>query len=632
MMARLPLVGLAVLVALASSLPAAGADVPSVFGGRVPCVEQSGVQFCEGSIATRVASFDGVPLDVNVTLPAASTSGPWPLIVQLHGWSQGKSGGAITARARNGYAVLSYSARGFHGSCGSVASRTPDPSLAEPDVCAERGWTHLADARYEARDTQHLVGLLVDEGIADAARIGVTGASYGGGQSLILAALNGRTMLPDGRLVPWRSPAGVPLRIAAAAPIVPWSDLAAALAPNGRTLDYRVDNPYGARAGVQKESWNATLYGAGLGTGYYVPDGSDPSADLIGWNARVGAGEPYDDDPAVRRITRELSTFHSAYGIDDSVAPAPLLIYNAWTDDLFPADEAVRYWRRTSVKHPGAEIALHFADGFGHPRAALGGNAAVVQGRIDDFFARHLLGRDTEPTPAVETYTQACDDAPVEGPFTASSWDELHPGEVRLVDGRARSFDSTGGDPAVAAALDPLRGPPCRTVDATDDPNAATYRLPAAVGDGYTLLGAPTVLTDLAVRGRYPEIAARLWDVAPDGTQTLVAHDLYRPRDDHHRDVFQLHPNAWHFRAGHVAKLELLGQSAPYGRASNGSFTVTVRRLELRLPVREAPDGDPIRGPATPVLPAAESASGGACRLPGGRGGCRTIGTVPASR
>ena len=34
-----------------------------------------GVRFCEGSIATRVPSFDGVPLDVNVTLPAERVDG-----------------------------------------------------------------------------------------------------------------------------------------------------------------------------------------------------------------------------------------------------------------------------------------------------------------------------------------------------------------------------------------------------------------------------------------------------------------------------------------------------------------------------------------------------------------------------
>jgi hypothetical protein len=53
--------------------------------------------------------------------------------------------------------------------------------------------------------------------------------------------------------------------------------------------------------------------------------------------------------------------------------------------------------------------------------------------------------------------------------------------------------------------------------------------------------------------------------------------------------VFQLHPNAWHFAAGHVVKLQLLGRDAPYAQPSNGTFTITVSRLDLRLPVREQP-------------------------------------------
>ena len=74
-MPRFPVLGLSLLLALASALPAEAAKVASVFGGRVPCVEQEGVQFCEGSVDRRVESFDGVPLDVNVTLPPASASG-----------------------------------------------------------------------------------------------------------------------------------------------------------------------------------------------------------------------------------------------------------------------------------------------------------------------------------------------------------------------------------------------------------------------------------------------------------------------------------------------------------------------------------------------------------------------------
>ena len=66
-----------------------------------------------------------------------------------------------------------------------------------------------------------------------------------------------------------------------------------------------------------------------------------------------------------------------------------------------------------------------------------------------------------------------------------------------------------------------------------------------------------------AVTGRDPALAARLWDVAPGGaTQTLVARALYRPRPGKHQ-VFQLHPNGWHFAAGHVPKLELVGSDSP---------------------------------------------------------------------
>src|SRR5262249_4441755 len=157
----------------------------------------------QGDVAHRVPSWDGVPLDANLTLPPAGTAGPYPLIVELHGGGLSKTDTPEVARALDGYAVLSYTARGFHTSCGTPASRVPDATLPDPDACTSRGWIRLADVRYEARDTQHLAGVLADEGLVLPTKIGVTGASYGGGQSLILAALRNRVMLPDGTLEPW---------------------------------------------------------------------------------------------------------------------------------------------------------------------------------------------------------------------------------------------------------------------------------------------------------------------------------------------------------------------------------------------------------------------------------------------
>ncbi len=102
---------LATPLAVLVSTPTRAATVASVFGGRVPCVEQSGVQFCAGDLTTRVESFDGVPLDVSVTLPPASMNGPFPLIVELHGWSLAKTATAFVERASAGYIVLSYTPR-----------------------------------------------------------------------------------------------------------------------------------------------------------------------------------------------------------------------------------------------------------------------------------------------------------------------------------------------------------------------------------------------------------------------------------------------------------------------------------------------------------------------------------------
>jgi predicted esterase len=49
------------------------------------------VRFCPTeTLSQRVASFDGVPLDVDVTLPASGT-GPFPTIVMLHGWGGSKT-------------------------------------------------------------------------------------------------------------------------------------------------------------------------------------------------------------------------------------------------------------------------------------------------------------------------------------------------------------------------------------------------------------------------------------------------------------------------------------------------------------------------------------------------------------
>jgi predicted acyl esterase len=562
-------------------------------------------------------------------------------VVEIHGFGNSRyeyldpSSTAYTdnayAWARAGYAVLTYTARGLWGSCG-----TPESRAASPTGCA-RGYIHLADTRYEVRDSQELIGRLVDEGVADPKRIGVTGDSYGGGQSMALAALRNRMMLPDGALVPWRSHAGTPLSIRAAAPVIPWTDLIYAIAPNGRTLTYALTPKQqdAGPVGVFKETFANGIFAAaqfavgpgqpvgepfvqGRPMGYLAPLGTDPGADVAGWVARADAGEPYDDASA-RAVVDQLEHYHSSYWIDPSVAPAPLFVASGFTDDLFPIDEALRFVNRTRRLHPEASVAMMMGD-LGHQRAS---NKAAERKRLIElihaWMDRYLRGRRSPAVPhGVIASTQTCPrDAHAEGPFAASSFARLARGEVRFASKTPKTIEPSGGDPNVGKAIDPVAGggDACATTPAADQSGTATYRLP--VSKGYTLLGAATIVARLKVTGdtAAAQVAGRLWDVAPGGaSQTLVARGEYRPTGAAKGEVWQLHANGWRFRRGHTPKLELLGSSPPSSRPSNGQFEVTVKRLQLRLPTRNKPDCRDVLPAAAPVLPPGQRLAPGVSR------------------
>ena len=585
--------------------PAANAATSSVLGGDLSCSAQpanGNIRLCSGITHT----WDGTKIDANVILPPAPAKGkdgPYPTIGTFHGWGGSKIG--VTNRtqgwATNGYAVFSMSDRGWGNSCGGQDPDRPTPQCS-------KGYNHLMDDRYEVRDAQYLIGLLADEGVTQPTKIGVTGPSYGGGISTALAALRDRIMLPDGSLTPWVSPGGKAMKIAAAAPEMPWTDLAYSLMPTGRTLDYVSDAPYGSRVGVEKLSFVSGLYATGQATSNYAPPGTDPDADLTNWYALINAGEPYDGNPLSADIIDEVTTHHSSYYIDHSEPPAPLLISNGWTDDLFPPDEAIRFYNRTRTQYPGAQVNLFFMD-YGHQRGQnKPADTAVLQARQDAWFAYYLQGVGKAPASGqVETLTKVCG-GPSAGPYFGANWAKMAPGEVRYSSAAPQTILPTSGSPVVGQAFDPITGPgACATADGADQPGVATYRLPTASGSDYTLMGSPTIIADINSAGPTSQVAARLLDVAPDGTETLVARALYRPDVNSGltptRQVFQLHPDGWNFAAGHVAKLELLPQDAPYGRTSNGQLPVTVSNLELRLPVLEQPNGGVISAPAAKVVP-----------------------------
>jgi hypothetical protein len=617
---RRALIGVAAIVgALSLNAASASASITGVFAGQtvsgnpIPCVAQSdGTRVCHGTYNNgpggsdiRLKSFDGTPLAVYVTLPPApstGTDGNYPLVVQSHGWGGPTSGPSDTqyygptgdSWANSGYAVVQLHARGWGDSCGTAASRQSDSA-----ACAN-GYIRLDDERYEARDVQNAAGLLVDEAVVNPGQIGLTGESYGGGVSLELASLYNRVMNADGSTSPWVSPSGTPLHVAASAPVIPWSDLDYSLLPNGRTLDTAITSPTADLSpfGVEKQSFVTGLYATAPPNGYYAPPGTNPQADLTTWFASINAGEPYDTNSEDQFIEDQIARYHSPYYLLDNAygsgraRPAPLLIANGFADDLFPVDEGVRYYNLDRSLYPGNPVALFDGD-FGHMRAQNKPDVkALLSSTIKGFFDYYVRGLGTQPQLGATAMTETCPStAPSGGPYTAGTWAALHPKTVSFSSSPAQTILSSAGNPTIAQAIDPISGGgACATVSATDQgAGVATYRLPAASGNGYTLLGAPVVTANLNVTGQFAFIAARLWDVDPStNTETLVARGLYRINGNapNGKQTFQLHPGAWAFASGHIPKLELLGQDSPYARTSNGTFSIQVNNLSLSLPVR----------------------------------------------
>jgi hypothetical protein len=501
-----------------------------------------------------VPSWDGVPLDVDVTLPA-SGDGPFPTLVMLR---EPAAVGAESLRlARRGYAVVDYSARGFGRSCGVPGSRTPD--------CA-RGWTHLSDQRYEARDAQQLLGALVDAGIAAPGALGAWGEAVGGVQALELAFLRNRVRQPDGSLAPWRSPAGRRLSIAAAFAVRPAHDLLAALLPNGRFLDFedaRLESL--DPLGVERIAAVDALLSPDA---FVAPLGDDPGADLRGWKAAIERGEPYG--AAARRLGRELTRYHSPAGLTGT--PAPLLVQAGWNDDVFGVGEVLRAYNALRERNPRGQVTLQILGSGSEPAA---------DARRTRFLDAWLRRRGTPPRAGgVLAWSQDC---PGSRRVAAASWTDLHPGAVRIASTRPQSVTSDSGTPEVLGA-------PCQSEPAGEPaPGTAVLRRPVVLG--FTLLGRPTVTLRLRAGGAVGQLDSRLWDADPAaGRRVLVTRGAYRLTAGQRGEVvLQLDGSAHRFARGHRIELELVGRDPDTLRPSDGAFSVAISRIAVELPVHERP-------------------------------------------
>ena len=563
-----------------------------------------------------VPSFDGTPLDTDLTLPAGAT-GPLPLIVMLHGWGGSKTDFEATSLdgngtntwhwnnvwfAAHGFAVLNYTARGFHRSCGKDPA-TGYTYLTDPSCQGKASWTHLADRRWEIHDTQYLTGLLVDAHVAGPSQVAVTGDSYGGGQSWLLALSQDQVMQPDGQLVPWRSPDGVPIRLAAAVPQFSWTDLAQALMDNGRASDgysgAPPDGPHENPYGVEKQSYVDALLADGAATAQYAGT-NDPTADLPGWYTAISAGEPgSQSDPLVAQALTQLTTYRSPFylPVPGPGAQVPVFAAQGLTDPLFPGIQLLQEINRLTSSYPGYPVWTALGD-LGHSYAANPHDLWVaVNNEVSTFLSAVLAGQRPQlprftvtsagclPGQQVTTYTAASFPALATTPLQFSS-----AATATLVNDPAPAStpESAETDPVVNGALPGTTGG-CRIMSTATDPGVAawTWSPPGPV----TLIGAPVVRLTATLAGTDAELAARLWDTDPaTGQQALITRGVYRltasAAGQQLQVAFELWPTAWALAAGHQLKLEITPDDSPTWRPDTLPSGITVSNVSLTAPAR----------------------------------------------
>jgi hypothetical protein len=476
---------------------------------------------------------------------------------------------------------------------------------------------------------QTLLGKLADENVINPQEIGANGGSYGGGMSLELGSLKDRVELTNGELIPWTSPEGKPMKVAATAAEFPWTDIAQALNPNGSTLDYVENAPYSGvlgnhRYGIEKDNWNTSLFLSGLSAGYYAPtSANDPEANIQNWHTFNNTGGPYDGQPLAVQQEEQLPN-HSAYYTNLEEAPSPALMENGWNDDLFPVDETVKYYNKVRAKYPNQPMSLFYFDLGHNPRSATTlstGDATKFQNAQNAWFAYYVRGEGSEPSNAkggVTAITSFCPQtAGGSGTeYKAANWASLAPGEIRFNSAPEQTVQAPGTAPANAFTS----GTVCTTQADANNPSAAEYKLSEAPAGGFTLAGSTTVIGEISTPGANDQLIARLYDEnVTAGTEQLIGRQAYRPLNPGEgftKQVFQLHPQAWKVEPGHALKLELMVADstsctglipACYVRPATGEHSIGVKNLEIRVPTTDAPGSAEgmVKAPQAPYLPPA---------------------------
>jgi dienelactone hydrolase len=630
------------LVVAGLMLPASGAlaaTLPPEFTPSCPTENPDGepyggVRICSGS----VPSFDGSKMDVDLTQPM-NGGGRRPMIVMLHGFGNDKHEWESTTDegdgadkyhwnnrwlAKHGYYVLTYTARGFRDDGPSGDNQPPTPFDPDGSESLPNGTLHLKSRDYEIRDTQWLAALVAATyADVDQDRIAVTGGSYGGIESWLQASQATWTFPhehTDGELPV--------LKLQVAVPKYPSTDLAYALAPNGHGGGPALNDLYessqghpdddkgdGNPIGVPKESYVTGLFALGETKGLFEKGTStdtlpctygdcEGTVNIEAWKARTDAGDPTSpEDPVIRQIRRGLTEFRGAYYQDEGWSQqengrkVAVFSIQGWTDDLFPAVESFRMFKYLKRLDPRWPVELALAD-VGHSRAQ---NKPGTWHRLNDqafqWLQSNINGSHEQQT-TVSSEATVCGDEGAPARAVGPNPEDLANGTLSIHYPSGATVSPLGVADPNGPATDAIAGPivqpgePCRHSDGPIPPGAGYTQYSPPLTSTATYVGIGTVTVPYTWAGAASaQLDARLFDVAPDGTELLMTRGTYRLEDAPLAGVITLplYGNHWRLAPGHRIRLDLTQVDNPTYRASNIPSSISFAQgVTLTLPTLEA--------------------------------------------
>ncbi|MEW2635575.1 alpha/beta fold hydrolase [Streptomyces sp. NPDC048389] len=503
----------------------------------------------------RVHSMPGAKIDTSYF--TAGGDGRRPAVLLGHGFGGSKDDVRAQAEqlARDGYAVLTWSARGFGRSTGQVGLNDPD---------------------HEVKDVSRLIDWLATrpEVRLDAdgdPRVGMSGSSYGGAISLLGAAYDRRVDAIAPQITYWNLadalfPDDVFKKLWAGIFFSTGSTASpGGTAPDGHPPadpDVPAEPPAGEPPGGEAPAGQ----GGGDATAGPAQDTPDAQARAAGSDAQNLAGTgnrqpaakaaPTPANPAgcgrfqpvlcvmYERVAvagkpdaeaRKLLESRSPSSVGERIK-VPALVVQGQSDSLFPLTHADAMAKAISAN--GAPVAVDWIAG-GHD----GGDRETgrVEARIGDWFDRYLKQDESAGTgPAFRVSRTGGVDSTDGQALLRGATGPAYPGltdGVRqfTLAGREQSFSNpAGGTPPAISAVPGLSGGAGALSSlgvglSLDFPGQFASFESEPLGASTRITGSPTIRVKVASDGGDAVLFGKVYDVGPDGRQQVLPAQLVAP-------------------------------------------------------------------------------------------------------